>query len=182
MADVTPVTVLTGWSGAGKTTLLNHLLRQPEFAGTAVLADGGAGTFPLPVRLNAGCLCCSLREELVRILRLWLPRARRDEIGRVVIETTGDADPAAIQETLARDIVTASAYRVDGIVTVVAATGGLTALAERQIAAADRIVVNKSDLADPGPLCARLHAINPHAAVITTSQGVVAAGFILAVR
>jgi G3E family GTPase len=188
MAETTPVTVLTGFLGAGKTTVLNHLLRQPELARTAVLVNefGEIGIDHLLVEkldentvlLNAGCLCCTVRGDLTRVLREMLPRARRDEIGRIIIETTGLAEPAPILATLMTDPVVASAYRLDGVVTVIDAVGGLTNLAERpealrQVAVADRIVLTKTDLADPGSLLARIDALNPGAPVITARHGAV---------
>ncbi len=188
MAEVTPVTVLTGFLGAGKTTLLNHLLRQPALVGTAVLVNefGEVGLDHLLVEklddttilLNAGCLCCTVRGDLARVLREMLPRARRDEISRIIIETTGLADPAPILTTLMTDPVAASAYRLDGIVTVVDAVNGLAHLdmqeeAVRQVAVADRIVISKSDLADPAPLRIRLRRLNPGAPVTEVRQGVI---------
>ena len=124
MAEITPVTLLIGFPGAGKTTLLRHLLRQPELADTAVLA---AQPDP-PMWWNAGCPCCALRDDVARALRTMLPRVRRDEMRRVVIETTGLADPGPILATLLSDTVAASAYRLDGIVTVVDAVNGVAAL------------------------------------------------------
>lgn len=180
MAETTPVTVLTGFLGAGKTTLLNHLLHRPEFNRTAVLVNefGEIGIDHLLVEklddtailLNAGCLCCTIRGDLARVLREMLPRARRDEIARIVIETTGLADPIPILATLMTDPVAASAYRLDGIVTVVDAVSGRINLdthpeAARQVAVADRIVISKTDLADAAPLRDRLRQLNPGAPV-----------------
>ena len=138
MAETTPVTVLTGFLGAGKTTVLNHLLRQPALARTAVLVNefGEIGIDHLLVEkldentvlLNAGCLCCTVRGDLTRTLREMLPRARRDEISRIIIETTGLAEPAPILATLMTDPVVASAYRLDGVVTVIDAVAGETNL------------------------------------------------------
>jgi G3E family GTPase len=194
MAETTPVTVLTGFLGAGKTTLLNHLLRQPELARTAVLVNefGEIGLDHLLVErlddttvlLNAGCLCCTVRGDLARVLREMLPRARRDEISRIVIETTGLADPIPILATLMSDPVAASAYRLDGIVTVVDAVNGAAHLdtqeeAVRQVAVADRIVVSKADLADTALLRERLHALNPGAPVAEVVHGMVDPGFML---
>jgi G3E family GTPase len=194
MAESTPVTVLTGFLGAGKTTLLNHLLRQPELAGTAVLVNefGEIGLDHLLVEklddstvlLNAGCLCCTVRGDLARVLREMLPRARRDEISRIVIETTGLADPVPILATLMTDPVAAAAYRLDGIVTVVDAVNGATHLdtqeeAVRQVAVADRIIVSKADLADAAPLRDRLQALNPGAPMADAAHGVVDPGFVL---
>lgn len=188
MAETTPVTVLTGFLGAGKTTVLNHLLRQPELARTAVLVNefGEIGIDHLLVEkldentvlLNAGCLCCTVRGDLVRTLREMLPRARRDEISRIIIETTGLAEPAPILATLMTDPAVASAYRLDGVVTVIDAVAGETNLAERaeavrQIAVADRIVLTKTDLADPDPLLRRIDALNPGAPVIVARNGAV---------
>lgn len=194
MAETTPVTVLTGFLGAGKTTVLNHLLRQPELVRTAVLVNefGEIGLDHLLVEklddstvlLNAGCLCCTVRGDLARVLREMLPRARRDEIGRIVIETTGLADPVPILATLMTDPVAASAYRLDGIVTVVDAVNGMAHLdtqeeAVRQVAVADRIVISKADLADPTPLRERLLALNPGAPIAEVAHGKVDPGFVL---
>jgi G3E family GTPase len=194
MAETTPITVLTGFLGAGKTTLLNHLLRQPALARSAVLVNefGEIGLDHLLVEklddntvlLNAGCLCCSVRGDLVRVLREMLPRARRDEISRIVIETTGLADPVPILATLMTDPVAAAAYRLDGIVTVVDAVNGMAHLgaheeAVRQVAVADRLIVSKADLADTSVLRAELKALNPGAPVAEAAHGVVDPGFIL---
>src|ERR1700722_191072 len=188
MAEMTPLTVLTGFLGAGKTTVLNHLLRQPALARTAVLINefGEIGIDHLLVEkldentvlLNAGCLCCRVRGDLTRVLREMLPRARRDEISRIMIETTGLAEPAPVLATLMTDPVVASAYRLDGVVTVIDAVGGVANLAERpeamrQIAMADRIVLTKTDLADPALLLQRIDALNPGAPVITAQHGTI---------
>ncbi len=188
MAETTPITVLTGFLGAGKTTVLNHLLRQPALARTAVLVNefGDIGIDHLLVEtldentvlLNAGCLCCTVRGDLVRVLREMMPRARRDEISRIIIETTGLAEPAPILATLMTDPVAASVYRMDGVLTVVDSVAGETNLrghaeAMRQVAVADRIVVTKTDLADPGPVLARIAALNPGAPVVLAKHGAV---------
>jgi G3E family GTPase len=188
MADTTPVTVLTGFLGAGKTTLLNHLLRQPELARTAVLVNefGEIGLDHLLVEkiddstvlLNAGCLCCTVRGDLTRVLREMLPRARRGDIARIVIETTGLADPAPVLATLMTDPVIASVYCLDGIVTAIDAVNGMANLdayqeAVRQIAVADRIVLTKTDLADASELRERLATLNPGAPVMEARNGVV---------
>jgi G3E family GTPase len=188
MAETTPVTVLTGFLGAGKTTVLNHLLRHPSMARTAVLVNefGEIGIDHLLVEkldentvlLNAGCLCCTVRGDLVRVMREMLPRARRDEISRIVIETTGLAEPAPILATLMTDPVVASAYRLDGVVTVIDAVAGERNLAERpeamrQVAVADRIVLTKTDLANPASLLHRIEAVNPGAPVITAVNGAI---------
>ena len=194
MAETTPVTVLTGFLGAGKTTLLNYLLQQPELANTAVLVTefGEIGLDHLLVEklddttvvLNAGCLCCSVRGDLARVLREMLPRARRGDISRIVIETTGLADPVPILATLMTDPVAASAYRLDGIVTVVDAVNGAIHLdtqeeAVRQVAVADRLLISKADLANPAPLSDRLHALNPGAPIASVAFGKIDPAFIL---
>ena len=189
-----PVTVLTGFLGAGKTTLLNHLLQQPALAGTAVLVNefGEIGLDHLLVEkldentvlLNAGCLCCTVRGDLSRALGDLLPRVATGAVRRVVIETTGLADPAPILATLMTDPVAARAYRLDGIVTVVDAMHGNAQLdaqpeAVRQVAVADRIVLSKTDLVDATALRARLHRLNPGAPLLSALHGKVDAAALL---
>ncbi len=175
-----PVTVLTGFLGAGKTTLLNRLLRDPALAGTAVLVNefGEIGLDHLlierldgdTVLLNAGCLCCTVRGDLVRALR---DLAGRD-IRRVVVETTGLADPAPILQTLMADPLLLARFRLDGVVTLVDAVAGMATLdtqmeAVKQAAVADRLVLTKTDLASPeavAALEARLRALNPGAPLL----------------
>jgi G3E family GTPase len=181
MAEITPVTLLTGFLGAGKTTLLNRLLRDRRLARSAVLVNefGEAGIDHFLVEkidnttvlLNAGCICCSVRGDLVRALRTMLPRARRDEITHVLIETSGLADPVPVLTTLMRDPAISASYRLNGVITVVDAVNGPANLdaypeARRQVAVADRIAVSKTDLADPAPLLSRLRSLNPAAPLI----------------
>ncbi|MDB5378046.1 MAG: GTP-binding protein [Rubritepida sp.] len=177
-----PVTLLTGFLGAGKTTLLNRLLRQPEMAQTAVLINefGEIGLDHLLVErldedavlLAAGCLCCTIRGDLSRALRDLADRPQ--EIRRVVIETTGLADPAPILQTLMSDPWLLRQYRLDGVVALVDAVNGMATLdaqpeALRQAAVADRIVLTKTDLATPEDVAAlreRLEALNPIAPIL----------------
>lgn len=187
-----PVTVLTGFLGSGKTTLLNHLLAQPGMADTAVLINefGEIGLDHLLVRkldentvlLNSGCLCCTVRGDLVDSLReLFLKRVKGEipEFTRVVIETTGLADPAPIIHTLMTDPLVASRYKLDGIVTTVDAATGSRSLdqqeeAVKQAAVADRLILTKCDIADPTAvevLRARLRQLNPGAPIITVANG-----------
>jgi G3E family GTPase len=176
---MTPVTLLTGFLGAGKTTLLNRLLRDPALADTAVLINefGEIGIDHLLVEhldedavlLASGCLCCTIRGDIARALRDLDGRGRA--FRRVVIETTGLADPAPILHTLLRDPMLRARFRLDGVVTVVDAVAGPANLdaqeeARRQVAVADRLVISKADLADPAPLAARLAALNPVAPIL----------------
>ncbi|MXP62020.1 GTP-binding protein [Roseomonas sp. M0104] len=177
-----PVTLLTGFLGAGKTTLLNRLLLQPEMAGTAVLINefGEIGLDHLLVEtldqeavlLQAGCLCCTIRGDLARALEGIAERVRKgQDLRRVVIETTGLADPLPILQTLMADSATCRHFTLDGVVTLVDAVNGLATLgrqpeAERQIAVADRLLVSKADLAGAAgleALHAALRGLNPGA-------------------
>jgi G3E family GTPase len=186
MAKTIPVTVLTGFLGAGKTTLLNKLLRRPELAGTAVLVNefGEVGLDHLlmekldddTVLLNAGCLCCTVRGDLVRALRDLRPRIEAGIVHRVIIETTGLADPAPIIQTLMGEPAIAVRYRLDGIVTVVDAVHAMRQLDEheeavRQVAVADRLVLSKTDLGAAEGLTERLRRLNPGAALLTANNG-----------
>lgn len=195
-----PVTVLTGFLGSGKTTLLNHLLAHPGMAETAVLINefGEVGIDHLLVRnvsedvvlLNSGCLCCTVRGDLVDSLRdLFLKRVKGEipEFTRVVIETTGLADPAPIIHTLMTDPLIASRYKLDGIVATIDAVNGTSTLnnhreAVKQAAVADRLILTKTDLASPEAmevLTARLRALNPAAPMIHAVMGAIEPSAIL---
>jgi G3E family GTPase len=190
-----PLTVLTGFLGAGKTTLLNRLLRDPALADTAVLINefGEIGIDHLlvervdgnVVQLSTGCLCCTVRGDLVDSLEKLL-RDRdngRVSFSRVVIETTGLADPAPVLHTIMLHPYLVLRFRLDGIVTVIDAINGLATLAAqpeavKQIAVADRIVLAKSDLVDTPAreaareqLLARVRALNPAAAILDAAAG-----------
>jgi G3E family GTPase len=193
-ASALPVTLLTGFLGSGKTTVLNHLLRQPGLSRTAViinelgeigidhdLVETATEDFVL---LKSGCVCCSVRSDLIDTLRsLFLKRVRGQvaEFDRVVIETTGLADPAPVLHTLTGDPLVTARYRLDGVIaTVDAANGGDTLdrafEAVKQAAVADRIVLTKTDLVDAGAigrLMGRLRGLNPAAPVIQALNGAV---------
>ncbi len=180
--ETLPITVLTGFLGSGKTTLLRRALTSPALSDTAVvineigeiaidhhLVDFVEGSV---VDLPGGCLCCAVREDLARTLRSLLDRRAAGEIRRfrrLVVETTGLADPAPILYTLGADPMLDHTLHLAGVVTLVdAATGAETldrfAEAARQIALADRLVISKTDLAPFGPdLSRRLDRINAEA-------------------
>ncbi len=191
-ATSTPVTLITGFLGSGKTTLLNSLLANPEMGETAVLVNefGEVGLDHLLVReisedvvlLSSGCICCTVQGELVNSLRELFIRRLAGEIPdftRVVIETTGLADPAPIIGTLVRDPLFKDCYRLDGIVTTVDAVHGSGQLddhmeAVKQAALADRIVLTKSDIAQGEAIVAlraRLRGLNPAAPILAAEHG-----------
>ncbi|MBN9026849.1 CobW family GTP-binding protein [Kaistia sp. MMO-174] len=184
-----PLTVLTGFLGAGKTTLLNRLLRDPTLAGTAVIVNefGEIGLDHLLVgesedgiiELSSGCLCCTIRGELVTTLENLLralDNHRIERLDRVVIETTGLADPAPVLQSVLLHPYLSMRYRLDGVVTVVDAVNGAHTLdisdeANRQIAVADRIVLTKTDLDEADPAIRdRIFALNPGAKVLEAGR------------
>lgn len=193
-----PVHILTGYLGSGKTTLLARLLRDPALADTAVvineLGEVGLdhvlvdrGSEDDVVLLDSGCLCCALGNSLQETLESLHYRRARGELpafARVVVETTGVADPGPIAATLALDSAIARHYRLGSIVTVVDALHGSDALARfgearRQVAMADRIVMSKTDVATPAKvraLAATLDALAPHAVRRTAVAGAIDAG------
>jgi G3E family GTPase len=189
-----PVTVLTGFLGSGKTTLLNHVLKEPGMAATAVIVNefGEIGLDHLLVErssedvvlLNSGCLCCTVRGDIVDTLtNLFVDRVKGKipYFTRVAIETTGLADPAPILHTLMTDPIVAARYMLDGVVTTVDAVNGAGTLdkqpeAVKQAAVADRLLLTKTDLADSAArqeIEARLQALNPSASIVWVAQGVV---------
>ena len=184
-----PVTVLTGFLGAGKTTLLNRFLATPEGRGTAVVVNefGAAGIDDALVRSSAdetvlignGCLCCVSRSDLQETLRkLVIDRDRGDipDFRRVVIETSGLADPSPILQTFATDRALGDTFHVDVMLTAADAATGLDTLARssearRQAILADRIVITKTDIASGEELAARLRALNPGASIDVAVNG-----------
>jgi G3E family GTPase len=187
-----PVTLLTGFLGSGKTTVLNHVLKQPEMAATAVIVNefGEVGLDHLLVEqssedvvlLNSGCLCCTVRGDIVDTLtNLFVDRVKGKVpyFTRVAIETTGLADPAPILHTLMTDPIVAARYMLDGVVTTVDAVNGAGTLdkqpeAVKQAAVADRLLLTKADLAEPAQrerIEARLRALNPSAPILPVANG-----------
>ncbi|MDI3469159.1 MAG: Metal chaperone, involved in Zn homeostasis [Pseudolabrys sp.] len=187
-----PMTVLTGFLGAGKTTLLNKLLQDPALKDTAVIINefGEVGLDHLLVEyvddnvmlLQSGCLCCTMRGDLVDALETLLRDLdnNRCTFKRLILETTGLADPAPVLHTAMMHPYLVMRYRLDGVVTLVDAVNGEATLdahveAVKQAAVADRLVLTKTDLvADPaaiGSLKVRLHALNPAAPVLDAAQG-----------
>jgi G3E family GTPase len=182
-----PLTLLTGFLGAGKTTLLNRLLKDPALAGTLVLVNefGEIGLDHLMIEgvaqdmilLESGCLCCTIRDDLIVTLEDLLRRRDNGRIApfsRLVIETTGLADPAPILNVLINHPYLALRFRLDGVVTLVDAVNGMATLdaheeARRQVIAADRLVLTKVELAAPESVAAlreRLDRLNPGIAVL----------------
>jgi G3E family GTPase len=193
-SSLIPVTLLTGFLGSGKTTVLNHVLKEPGMAATAVIVNefGEIGLDHLLVErssedvvlLNSGCLCCTVRGDIVDTLtKLFVDRVKGKvpHFTRVAIETTGLADPAPILHTLMTDPIVAVRYMLDGVVTTVDAVNGAGTLdkqpeAVKQAAVADRLLLTKSDLAEPAVRKAiegRLNALNPSAPIVPVAQGAV---------
>ena len=185
MAEKTPVALLTGFLGSGKTTLLQGLLAHPAMGETAVIVNE-LGEVAIDhhllrrvdertVVLGNGCVCCTLRGDLADELRDLLARRERGEVPpfrRVVVETTGVADPAPIIYTLLSEPVVKHHFELERVITTVDAVHGLQAPESvSQAAAADRLVVTKTDLARPGPLAKRLSALNPTARIVEASFG-----------
>ncbi|PDT80290.1 GTP-binding protein [Sinorhizobium sp. BJ1] len=188
---VVPVSILTGFLGAGKTTLLNRLLKDPQLADTAVIINefGDVSIDHLLVEassdgvieLSDGCLCCTVRGELVDTLADLMDRMQTGRIKplkRVVIETTGLADPAPVLQSVLGNPVIAQNFRLDGVVAVVDAVNGEQTIANhvearKQVAVADRLVISKTGLASKQQLDASLDVLkdlNPRAPIIDADR------------
>ena len=187
--DPIPAFLLTGFLGSGKTTLLKNILARPEWARTAVIVNelGDVGLDHLLLErsdeetllLEGGCLCCALKSDLVLTLQSLLMRGERGELPmfeRIVIETTGLADPGALIRTFWSDPLRLSRYRFAGTVTCVDAVTGEGAMARyaearRQIAFADVLLVTKTDLGPSERMRAAARAINPGVPLYAIVQG-----------
>lgn len=198
-----PLTVLTGFLGAGKTTLLNRLLQDEAMAGTVVIVNefGSVGLDHLfieardddMVLLSSGCLCCTVRGDLVATLEDLVTRRDAGEIepfARAVIETTGLADPAPILQAVLAHPFLGRRWSIDGVVTLVDAVNGMATLdahleAVKQAAVADRLVITKTDLLDEQAtaglerLLARLRRLNPAAPLLDAAAGEATAAALL---
>ncbi len=190
-----PVSLITGFLGSGKTSLLSHLIHHAGMAETAVIinefgeigldhqlveaVDGEA------VLLASGCICCTIRDDLAQTLCSLEERRVAGSIPnfrRVVIETTGLADPAPIIHSMMQDAAVRRMFRLDGVITTVDAVNGQMQLDKqsesvKQAAVADRLVITKTDLvseAQTEALIQRLQRLNPEAAVVIGKQGVIA--------
>jgi G3E family GTPase len=202
LAGLIPVSIITGFLGSGKTTLVNRLLKRPEMNRVAVIVNelGEIGVDNELVEtsseqmmlLNNGCLCCVLRGDLQETMRDLFIKRRNGEIidfDRIVIETTGLADPAPVMQTLITDSLLLEQYRLDCVVTVVDAVnapGQLVQFTEpvKQVALADRLVISKSDLAGEkqvAELTARLQELNPKAPIKVAINGEVELSFLVGV-
>ena len=181
-----PITIITGFLGSGKTTVLNQLLQDKKFSDTAVIINefGEIGIDHLLVEtsfeedeivvMQSGCICCTIRGDLVDTLADLETRTGAGDLpffNRVLVETTGLADPAPILQTIMSDPLLVGKYRLGGVVATVDAVNGTNTLdqhqeAVKQAAVADRLFVTKTDIADPGQtteLEARLGDLNPGA-------------------
>jgi G3E family GTPase len=181
----TPVTLVTGFLGSGKTTLISRLLAHPDLGETAVIVNelGEVGidhhllrrVDERTVLLDSGCVCCTLRGDLADELRDLDSRRARGEIPafrRVVVETTGLADPAPIAYTLAAEPVVRHHFELGGIVAAVDAVNGLVEPESvKQAAIADVLVVTKGDVADPSGVESELRRLNPAAEIVEASFG-----------
>ena len=192
MEDLIPVTIITGFLGAGKTTLLNRILTEEHGQKIAVI-ENEFGEESIDndllvqsedeeiITMNNGCICCTIRGDLAENLIRLMERKKEGKANfdRVIIETTGLADPGPVAQTFFMDEEVAQFYMVDGVITVVDAVNGPRTLdeqapAQAQVGFADRILLSKVDLVPPSvieDLSDRLHHMNPRAPIVECNMG-----------
>lgn len=193
-----PITIVTGFLGSGKTTLLSNVLKDDRYTNTAVIINeyGEAGLDHRLIRrieentrlLSGGCICCNMRDDLINELKNLLYENERSELcmERVVIETTGLADPAPILFSILMDPLLTNRFYVDGIVCCLDAANGELHLdhhpeSVKQIITADTVIITKTDIANADrtrQMHERLYEINPTAKVYDTANGVIDAGIV----
>ena len=192
MEDLIPVTIITGFLGAGKTTLLNRILTEEHGQKIAVI-ENEFGEESIDndllvqsedeeiITMNNGCICCTIRGDLAENLIRLMERKKEGKANfdRVIIETTGLADPGPVAQTFFMDEEVAQFYMVDGVITVVDAVNAPRTLdeqapAQAQVGFADRILLSKVDLVPPSvieDLSDRLHHMNPRAPIVECNMG-----------
>lgn len=199
-----PVTIITGFLGAGKTTLLNRILRDNQHKQRIAVIENEFGEENIDsnilvqddaeqiVEMSNGCICCTIRSDLVTALTRLAEKRKSGEIGfdRVVIETTGLADPGPVAQTFFLEDAVAQDFMIDGIITLMDAVFAMRQLdeyeqARQQVGYADRLLISKTDLVnaeDVELLTLRLRRINPHASIHTVDFGRIPVAEVLDLR